>query len=245
MSTLHQIELTLYGQEIEGLAVPIGGTVHWVLHLQDPISRQPIDLTGGNVILSLSQLDVKGNPILPALISRQANITAPATGGNVTADWVSGDTAPLNAPLSPGVYGLDVWITDASGNRQQTMTHSYLTLMPVSTLPTSPVTPLPAQLPLAQGPQGVQGPAGSSGLVQVVHRTISQPADGSDFFVTLNPQVPTPYSIGQNQLTGAYQVFYQYPNGVNDRTSSQFHVLTSSPLPDGTLVDFLIYKVTP
>jgi len=153
-NAIKTIPLTLYGNSVEGLAFTVGETVLWRLLLQDFDTRLPLDLTGANVVLAFCALSF-GLPTQPPLISRQATISNTPTNGTATATFAAGDTAPTPATaLVPGSYGLDIFLTDASGDRLQTMTFSIVTLQPAGALPSNPITPLPSQAPLAQGPPG-------------------------------------------------------------------------------------------
>lgn len=147
-----KIPLTLFGQTIAGISIPVGSTVEWDLAIQDPVTRAPFDLTGANVVLALSQLDATSNPLKgrAPLISRQATISSPSTAGNAVANWVANDTALF----LPGAYGLEVWLTDASGNRLQSLAFVDVQLSPGAYKPGGSITPLPSQNPLAQGPPG-------------------------------------------------------------------------------------------
>jgi hypothetical protein len=163
-NAIRQISLTLYGNSVEGLSFTVGETVQWNLTLQDPGTRAPLDLTNANVILSLCDLDVSQLPIQPPLISRQADIVGAPTTGIAQAVFASGDTVPTPATaLAPKLYGLDVYVTDVDGNRLQTMLFAFVALSPAASLPGTPITPLPAQEPLAQGPTGPIGPTGATG----------------------------------------------------------------------------------
>lgn len=74
----------------------------------------------------------------------------------------------------PGNKGIDVWITDGAGNRLQSWTFSGFKLTPAGTLPSTLITPLAQQEPLAQGPPGpapsVPSPTGN--FVVVIHNNV-------------------------------------------------------------------------
>lgn len=154
MSAIRTKALTLYGQQIDQQQVAIGETVLWTLTLQDPTTRDPVDLTGGNVIMSVVELDA-GAPVYPPIIPRQADISVPATAGICTVPWAIEDTVPDGVPIDAGLYGIDVWTTDGDGNRLQNMGFGVIRFTAPATLPDVEIVPLPSQLPLAQGPAGL------------------------------------------------------------------------------------------
>lgn len=231
MAAILQIPLTLYGQRETGVVVPIGSTVLWTLSLEDPFTRLPIDLTGSNVIMSVSSLDVRNQPTQPPLISRQATILSPATAGRCTVPWATGDTVINNVPVAPGQYAIDVWLTDGSGNRLELFLTGTIELLAVSTLPGNPITPLPAQLPLAQGPigpTGATGPAGPPGPPGPI-------GTGGDFLVvatTADRDALTPVIVGM-------QVYVQANGTVYQLVSTGPNVWTAFvTISAGTLLDF-------
>ncbi len=151
MAAKLEIDLTVYGQPISGIIVPVGSTVDFKLVCQDPITRDAINLNGSAVVMSVSPLDANGLPIRPPVISRQADNTDP-THGKCTVPWADGDTVPSpGQPLPIGSYGWDIWIIDGMGNRLQLLSFGTLMLAPASSLPGDPVTPLPDQPPLGGG----------------------------------------------------------------------------------------------
>lgn len=152
---VRNIDLTVYGQSVEGLAWAIGETVNVNLRVLNPSTRAPFDLSGAALIVSICDLDLYGLPSQPPLISRQATITDP-TNGLAFAPFASGDTAAL----APNSYGVDIYTIDTSGNRLQTMLSGTLTLLPSAGLPGAPITVLPTQQPIGVGPQGPTGPQG-------------------------------------------------------------------------------------
>jgi hypothetical protein len=173
MSAIVKIGLTLYGQRVQNISIPIGSDVLWTLNLEDPITRLPIDLTGAtNVTMSLNALDLRNRPLQPPLIARQAIPQLPLTNGVCTVQWVDGDTL-LPKPFSQGLYGLDVWFTDTASNRLAMMPHSTIELSPIDTLPTNPVTPLPSEPPLGQGPPGPAGPGEAVFTTEFTYLTAS------------------------------------------------------------------------
>lgn len=158
MSTVKNFKFTLYGQKLDGISFPIGSSVTWTFDLEDPFTRDPIDLTvmGTNVTMSCAALDPRGNPSSTILISHQATPSMTPINRCVV-DWTVGDTIPSGVPFAPNQYAIDVWFTDASGNRVG-MTASTIVLSPALTLPSTPITPTPSQSPLGLGPTGPQGP---------------------------------------------------------------------------------------
>jgi hypothetical protein len=156
MSAIKQIALTLYGQPVQGISIPIGSTVLWTLNLEDPVTRLPVDLTavGTAVQMSFCSLDVSGNPVIPALFSHEATIPGSPTN-ECTITWTSGDTVPSGIPITPTNYGIDVWLIDGSGNRLQELGTATVSMTAVATLPGDPVTPSPPEQPLGLGPAGL------------------------------------------------------------------------------------------
>lgn len=80
------------------------------------------------------------------------------TGSNIadgSVTWSFTGVGTSLPPFAPGVYGLEVWLTDGSGNRFASMPVGNIKLAPASYLPGGSITPLPAQVPLAEGPPGL------------------------------------------------------------------------------------------
>lgn len=155
MSAIREIDLTLYGQSVSGISVTIGTTVNWNLALQDPDTRDALNLTSCAVVMALNSLDLRGNPVLPAIIAREATIDSPATLGTCVVEWLNGDLIPSDTPVTSGTYSIEVWTEDADGNRLQTLTQSLIEIVASGYLPGDPITPLPGQDPLALGPPGL------------------------------------------------------------------------------------------
>jgi hypothetical protein len=165
MSTILNIPITVFGQDLpEGISIPVGSTVKFDYTIQDPNTLLPLNITGMSLVSSLSEIDLSDHPKQPPLIARQATITD-AVNGLAYVPWASGDTVPLTGPLSAGAYYLDLWITDGSGNRLAMLVGGLIELKPAATLPSNPVTPLPSEPPLGQGPQGPAGPTGPQGPI--------------------------------------------------------------------------------
>lgn len=191
MSFIRQITLVIDGNPVDGLRIAVGSTVKWNLTCMDPNDiATPLDLTASAIIMGLVALDSQGRPIYPAIIQHQATITS-AVDGECFVEWTSGDTVPDGNPLSSGLYGLDVWIEDVNGNREQDLGFSIVSLTPAGVLPNTEITPLPSQLPLAQGPQGPAGtPAikGKADFVASSYEVITvaaQPSADMDIQLTL------------------------------------------------------------
>jgi hypothetical protein len=140
MSAALEIDLTLFGQNVEGLNVPVGSFVNWTLRLQDAFTRAPINLTGSTVTMSVAELNVRNRPVQPPLFTKLATIVGPPANGVCLVAWVDGDTAPMPTPLSPGLYAIDVWLTDSLSNRVEMLVNSFLELTQVVTLSGSPVS---------------------------------------------------------------------------------------------------------
>lgn len=155
MSAILQESITAFGEPVSGIKIPIGSTVLFTIHCQDPDTRAAIDLAGANVVMSLCQLDLQGNPSQPPVISRQADISDPTSAGICTVPWASGDTVVSGVGRTPGSYGFDLWLTDVSGDRLSMLTFGTLELVAAAGLPDAVITPLPDQEPLALGPIGL------------------------------------------------------------------------------------------
>lgn len=82
-------------------------------------------------------------------------------------------------------------------------------------------------------------------VTQLFRRTIAQPADGTDFFVTLPvPEVDRLYSVFAEQVAGdpilpppllADEV-------LTDRTRIHFRVISAGLYPDGAVLEFAIVR---
>lgn len=129
------------------IVLPAGQTFDLAVAIVDS-GEQPIDLTGGQVLFSVRAKSTDPT----ARISRQATLTAPTLGLCVVPLAVN-DTAALPA----GPYSWDLWLTDASGNRAQVVPGSSFLVQPAFGHSGQPVTALPSQAPLAQGPPGLDG----------------------------------------------------------------------------------------
>jgi hypothetical protein len=237
MATL-KIPLVAYGQKVSGITFPVGSTVNIVIACQDPDTRLPIDLTGANLKFSVAEIDLQGNPILPANIVKMGTILAPPSAGNVIIPIIVSDTIPSGVPMKPKVYAFDLWLTDADGNRIQSIVYGLIDLTPTIDLPGTPVTPSPSQVPLALGPKGDKGDAG---LISF-RRTIDQPADSNDFFILL------PSTLGDDtyRVTGSVEnasgmFLLNFPNSApTDRTTTQFRCVTSAPMDDGDTLNLFV-----
>jgi len=127
-NAIRSIDLTIYGQQIDAPAFAIGETTQLNLTLQNPADRSAFDLTGATVTLDICDLDVYQLPAHPPLVSKVATIVGPATDGEVTVTIASADTLAL----APKTYGLDVFVTDASGNKFQILPFAFVSLLPSS-----------------------------------------------------------------------------------------------------------------
>lgn len=76
----------------------------------------------------------------------------------------------------------------------------------------------------------------------IVRRTITQPADGADFIVTLPAGVPTDdYAVIPMLVKGdVIPLFKPINESPSDRTASQFRCITSDDLATGDIVEFII-----
>jgi hypothetical protein len=143
----------------QDLSWPAGETGQINITLRLP-SGAAYDLTGGQVLFTVR------NRAGVIVLSRQATINTPASGGTVYVPLVVADTVSL-APLNGATAALsyDVWVTDASGNRYQAVPLSRFTVTPALGAPGQPVTVPSSQNPLAIGPPGLgqmQSPPGSA-----------------------------------------------------------------------------------
>lgn len=90
--------------------------------------------------------------------------------------------------------------------------------------------------------RGAGSGGGGGGTTQTFRYTVSQPADGTDFMVTLPAAMPNDsYSVfpalaGVVSITGI-----DCPDILaGDRTTTQFRVVTAAALADGDFVDFFV-----
>jgi len=215
---IQHIPLQAYGQAVTGIRLQIGATVYWDFACLDPDSREPLDLSaeGIAVVSSLCARDVRRLPTQPPKISRQGTITD-APHGLVTVPWASGDTAPTGAPLDPGLYLMDLWLTDIDGNRRSLIEIS-VELQPAETLPTTLVAPLPEQPPLGQGPPGTIAAGlvafaavGSGAGVDYVDVAISPTMTDTSYKILLTAELtdsddPAPTISARNKSTTGFRI---------------------------------------
>jgi hypothetical protein len=114
-----------------------------------------VNITGGALILTVrNQYTDTGTPP----ISREAIIDSGAAG---TAHFLIVADDTLQSAIYVGPCQYDVFYIDSLGIRSQVVPLSDFNILPASGMPDTPVTVPPAQEPLAQGPQGVQGVPGA------------------------------------------------------------------------------------
>ncbi len=106
------IPIAAFGEQITGLTVPIGSTVHFNILCSDPLTLEPVDLSGSDVMMSVAAVDILGDPIYPPRIAKHA---VNGIDGNCVVLWDPSDSASL----IPGAYAFDIWLTDAQSNRLQ------------------------------------------------------------------------------------------------------------------------------
>lgn len=245
-----QIDIVTFGQKVTGISFSIGESVDFNFTCENPENRaEMLDLTSTNLTAGLCKLDPRGNPILPPVVPRQADILDPGTDGKCRVQINPSDTVPGGVPILPGKYGFGLWFTDEDGNRTAMLSFCEVELIPATVLPATQIVPLPQQDPLAQGPQGIQGIQGEQGesSINAFRRTISQPADGSDFFVTFpSAQANDDYTLLHPTLINSSVIvgFYLPDVVAGDRTTTQFRCVTTAPLPNGAIVEFQ-FQVTP
>lgn len=240
MSAILPINLTLFGQQVQGISIPIGSTVIWTLDFEDPFTRAPIDLTvaGTGVQMSLTANDPRGNPILPELFSRSATITGSPIN-RCTVPWASGDTVPSGSPLPPGSYSVDVWLTDGGGNRLQVLGTAKIQLKAVATLPGTLVSPLPAQVPLGQGVPGLTWRGTwSSTTTYAVNDAVTHPdptggGSARSSFRALAPSTNVPPVDGGGVLSSSWAYVAQ-------RGGTAIPSYDTAHLPGATTVPFLL-----
>jgi hypothetical protein len=139
------------------LRLAVGETERILMVVVD-VAGQPVDLTGGAVQLTVRARPPRAGELGAVLFSRQADLDdAPA--GECSFPTATNDTGAAAA----GEYVYDVWWLPPDAERCQIVPVSRFTLEAAATLPDTLVTPLPAQLPLGQGPQGIQGIQGPTG----------------------------------------------------------------------------------
>jgi hypothetical protein len=116
-SAIKTITLTLSGQPITGISVPIGSSVLWDLFILDPFTLSAYNLSGTTVVLAMSQLLPSGQiPVSPPILARQATIIS-APAGHAQVSWVPADTAPIFAPWTPLTsFALGVGVTNGANS---------------------------------------------------------------------------------------------------------------------------------
>ncbi len=129
-----RIDLSLYGQRIDGIKIPVGSSVAWYITCRNPFTRLPLDLTNVAVIMDLAALDLAGIPIIPPITTKSILSEDPHTGTCVI-EWDPADTIIDDVPLTPKSYYLDIWIKDADGNRLTTQGFSVIELTPSGATP--------------------------------------------------------------------------------------------------------------
>jgi hypothetical protein len=79
--------------------------------------------------------------------------------------------------------------------------------------------------------------------IRTIRRTIVQPADGSDFSVTIAPAMPDDsYNIAPNLVDVQQQVTLSCPDtAAGDRTTTAFRVITSAALANNDVLEFTIF----
>jgi hypothetical protein len=74
-----------------------------------------------------------------------------------------------------------------------------------------------------------------------VRRTIAQPADGTDFTVTITAQPTDVYGVFAEQIKGLNIVGIMVPDDiVGDRTTTTFRVVTTGTLATGDIIEFVV-----
>jgi hypothetical protein len=148
MADIKSIAVTVNGGSISGLiSFAVGETVNINLTVLDPNTGLAKDLTAQAVIMTINCYNTSGIAIP---ISRQATITN-AVAGLATIPIASGDTyISASSICRTGQTAADLWVQDVSGNRQD-LGYGTVNITPAVGYPNAPITPLPSQLPLAQG----------------------------------------------------------------------------------------------
>jgi hypothetical protein len=185
-------------------------------------SGSAYDLTGGQVLFTAR--DAFGNVV----ISRQATINSPSSGGTCYFPLSVADTAGL-APLFDVALHYDCWVTDASGNRFQVVPFGTFSIAKTEGTPAQPVTPAPSQNPLAQGPAGI-GLARTSQIANYSPKFLEYVAGNvtaGGFTVTL-PLAST--AIGTSNVIAVKNISYASPN-----------VLTVAPTGGDTIDGFNLW----
>jgi hypothetical protein len=125
------------------------GTIDCVLTRSD--TGAAVNLTGGAVQFAMSKR--AGGAVV---LSRALTVVS-AVLGTLTLSFAYGDTIGL----ATGDYVCDIWYTDADGNRYPVLGLSTLSITAAVVTPGLPVSVLPEQEPLAQGPSGTDGEDGT------------------------------------------------------------------------------------
>lgn len=107
------VTLVGYGQQVDLDPLPLGSSVEWAFTCEDADARTVIDVTGWSFRFGLAQLDLFGNPQLPAVDFIPTVVSGPA--GTVAMTWDPEDTGEM----PPGRYAFDLWGSDAGGGRRR------------------------------------------------------------------------------------------------------------------------------
>jgi hypothetical protein len=86
------------------------------------------------------------------------------------------------------------------------------------------------------------GGGADSGNTQALRATIVQPGDGSDFMVTFPvARLNDTYAVEATVASASVNAAINCPDtAAGDRTTTEFRVVTSAALPDGTTIDFIV-----
>lgn len=213
--------------------VMIGGSLIGLsAEITDPV-------TGGDVVVNVkingvTELTVTLDTLSPSLkqISSAPGVNPVGAGDQVTVEFIA--TGYLNGSaldagltidvgLSTGVLLPPAGIPDASSSTKGV---SFLSVDPV--IPTTPIA------------VGDNDPRifDSRRIV----RAIVQPADGSDFLVTISPAISTAaYIVTPTLATVTSHFTMSIPEA--DRTTNQFRVLTSAAPTDGDTIYFMVAEI--
>ena len=175
MATIKNIAAVVNGTSITGLfGFAVGETVNFNLTCLDPNTQSALNLTALAVVMTIDCYDTTGKSIK---ISRQATITNAALG-QCTVPISNGDTyVSASSICYPRSYACDIWAEDVPGNRID-LGYGTVAINPMVRTPNAVITPLPSQVPLAQGPAG-------AGTISVVADVVNLPSVGTASLTTM------------------------------------------------------------
>jgi hypothetical protein len=210
-------------QQPISLTVPQGEDVLIKLTLRTEAAAL-YNLTGCTVTFGVAMLPTDSASETATKIQRNYVNQSPLANGVTHLSLVPADTLPLHAYDE---LSWDTWLTAADATRQRIVPLSAFKVEGAATVPGTPVT-APVIIPSLY-PSGLR-------------RTIAQPADGSDFIVTLPVAYPDDtYIVTGSIEDSAIVTLLRFPNALaGDRTTTQFRCITGTALANGDTINIII-----